>query len=68
MPQQHPRTFSALLAYHRDFSPESDVGISFWVMSYILRHNDEKGMSLDEIGENANVLIVAGSETTCNSS
>lgn len=33
-------------------------------MSYILRHNDEKGMSLDEIGENANVFIVAGSETT----
>jgi cytochrome P450 len=33
-------------------------------MSYILRHNDEKGMSADEIGENSNVLIVAGSETT----
>jgi cytochrome P450 len=33
-------------------------------MSYILRHNDEKGMSRGEIIENANVLIVAGSETT----
>ena len=33
-------------------------------MSYILRHNDEKGMTPDEIGENANVLIIAGSETT----
>lgn len=33
-------------------------------MSYILRHNDERGMSADEIGENSNVLIVAGSETT----
>jgi cytochrome P450 len=32
--------------------------------SYILRHNDERGMTADEIGENANVLIVAGSETT----
>ncbi|KAL2018184.1 hypothetical protein VTK56DRAFT_1157 [Thermocarpiscus australiensis] len=33
-------------------------------MSYILRHNDEKGMTPGEIVENANVLIVAGSETT----
>ncbi|KAF3395109.1 Isotrichodermin C-15 hydroxylase, partial [Talaromyces pinophilus] len=33
-------------------------------MSYILRHNDENGMTLDEIGENSNVIIVAGSETT----
>ena len=33
-------------------------------MSYILRHNDEKGMNADEIGENANILIIAGSETT----
>lgn len=33
-------------------------------MSYILRHNDEKGMTLGEIVENAGVLIIAGSETT----
>lgn len=35
-------------------------------MSYILRHNDDegKGMTPDEIGENSNILIVAGSETT----
>ena len=33
-------------------------------MSYILRHNDEKGMTPDEIGENSNILIIAGSETT----
>lgn len=33
-------------------------------MSYILRHTDEKGLTPDEIGENANILIVAGSETT----
>ncbi|KAH6632811.1 cytochrome P450 [Chaetomium tenue] len=33
-------------------------------MSYILRHNDEKGMTPEEIVENANVLIIAGSETT----
>lgn len=33
-------------------------------MSYILRHNDEKGMSPSEIVENANVMIIAGSETT----
>lgn len=33
-------------------------------MSYILRHQDEKGMSEWEIIENASVLIIAGSETT----
>jgi cytochrome P450 len=33
-------------------------------MSYVLRHSDEKGMTPNEIGENSNVLIVAGSETT----
>ena len=33
-------------------------------MSYVLRHNDERGMTPDEIGENSNILIVAGSETT----
>lgn len=33
-------------------------------MSYILRYNDEKGMTVDEIGENSNILILAGSETT----
>ncbi|KAH7317086.1 cytochrome P450 [Stachybotrys elegans] len=33
-------------------------------MSYILRYNDEKGMSQGEIIENTNILIIAGSETT----
>lgn len=33
-------------------------------MSYILRHNDEKGMTIEEIIENSSTLIVAGSETT----
>lgn len=33
-------------------------------MSYILRHNDEKGMSVAEIESNAALLVVAGSETT----
>ena len=33
-------------------------------MSYILRHNDEKGMTVEEIQANARVLIIAGSETT----
>lgn len=32
--------------------------------SYILRHNDEKGMTTKEIEVNANLLIIAGSETT----
>ncbi|CAD6446448.1 1bed780c-1914-4f58-812b-d0afbe267ce5 [Sclerotinia trifoliorum] len=34
-------------------------------MSFILKHNDtDKGMTLDEIRENASVLIIAGGETT----
>lgn len=33
-------------------------------LSYISRHNDEKGMTVPEIITNANLLIVAGSETT----
>ncbi|PQE20159.1 isotrichodermin C-15 hydroxylase protein [Rutstroemia sp. NJR-2017a BBW] len=34
-------------------------------MTYILRHNDaENGMTPEEIKENANILILAGSETT----
>ncbi|KAA8644060.1 cytochrome P450 [Aspergillus tanneri] len=34
----------------------------FW--TYILRHNDEKGMSVNEMEANAELLIAAGSETT----
>ncbi|VUC36328.1 unnamed protein product [Clonostachys rosea] len=33
-------------------------------MSYILRHNDERGMSKGEIVELASILVLAGSETT----
>lgn len=33
-------------------------------ISYILRHNDEKGLSRPEILKMANLLIIAGSETT----
>ncbi|KAK0105890.1 hypothetical protein ONS95_004403 [Cadophora gregata] len=33
-------------------------------MSYILKHNDERGMTIPEIESNAVLLIVAGSETT----
>ncbi|KAJ4213738.1 hypothetical protein NW759_010735 [Fusarium solani] len=33
-------------------------------ISYILRHNDEKGMSDGEIAANSHILILAGSETT----
>ena len=35
-------------------------------MSYILRHNDEKGLSRHEIDVNMGDLIVAGSETSAN--
>lgn len=33
-------------------------------MTYVLRHNDEKGMSIPEIVQTMRVLVVAGSETT----
>jgi cytochrome P450 len=33
-------------------------------MSYVLRHNDEKGMSRAEIQATFNLLMIAGSETT----
>lgn len=33
-------------------------------MAYVLRHNDEKGMSVAEIEATLRVLVVAGSETT----
>ncbi|OWP04082.1 cytochrome P450 monooxygenase [Marssonina coronariae] len=33
-------------------------------MSHILRHNDEKGMSRDELMNTSELLIIAGSETT----
>ncbi|KAK1140603.1 hypothetical protein N8T08_010240 [Aspergillus melleus] len=34
----------------------------FW--TYVLRHNDEKGMTVKEMEANADLLIIAGSETT----
>ncbi|PWY88534.1 benzoate 4-monooxygenase cytochrome P450 [Aspergillus heteromorphus CBS 117.55] len=33
-------------------------------LTYILRHNDERGMSHSEIEANAGILIIAGSQTT----
>jgi len=33
-------------------------------MSYILKYNDEKGMTTQEIESNSSLLIIAGSETT----
>jgi cytochrome P450 len=33
-------------------------------MSYVLRHNDEKGMSREEIQATFNLFMIAGSETT----
>lgn len=33
----------------------------FW--TYILRHNDEKGMSIEEMESNASLFIIGGSET-----
>lgn len=46
----------------RRLSQESTDRVDF--MSYISRHNDEKGMTLSEIEANSMLLIVGGSETT----
>ena len=45
-----------------DPTPEQKERKDF--LSYILRHNDERGMAEDEIEQNAAVLIGAGSDTT----
>ncbi|KAJ1329927.1 aspirochlorine biosynthesis cytochrome P450 monooxygenase [Microdochium nivale] len=34
------------------------------LLDFVLRHNDEKGLSKDEIATNATTLIIAGSDTT----
>ena len=36
-------------------------------MTHVLRHNDEKGMSLPEIESTFNILVLAGSETSATS-
>ena len=54
------RKFSTAAAEKRmnDSTPRKDF------MSQILRHNDERGMTRQEIADNAALLVVAGSETT----
>lgn len=37
------------------------------IMSYILRHSGDKGMSRQEIEQNASIFVLAGSETTATS-
>lgn len=41
---------------------QSSRNIDF--MAHVLRHNDEKGMTLPEIESTFNILVLAGSETT----
>ena len=43
---------------------EENPCANHYVSSHILRHNDEKGMSIEEIKATSEVLVVAGSETT----
>lgn len=54
------RKFSTAAAEKRmnDSTPRKDF------MTQILRHNDERGMTRQEIADNAALLVVAGSETT----
>lgn len=37
---------------------------NYYIASHILRHNDEKGMSMEGIKATSDILIIAGSETT----
>ena len=54
------RKYSTAAAEKRmnDSTPRKDF------MSQILRHNDERGMTRQEIADNAALLVIAGSETT----
>ncbi|KAH8661384.1 cytochrome P450 [Tricladium varicosporioides] len=53
--------FAAMRARERMQQGDTDR-VDF--MSYILKHNDEKGMTPLEVEANASLLIIAGSETT----
>ena len=65
----HPQSSQAR-AKHAQFSAESaERRLALKTdrkdfMSYILRYNDEKGMSTAEIKQNSKILVLAGSETT----
>ncbi|KAK6596607.1 cytochrome P450 [Botrytis cinerea] len=57
----HSFLFQKEKAYRRLDTPRDKPDF----MSYIIKHNDtEKGMTREEIGANASILISAGSETT----
>ncbi|KAM0162184.1 hypothetical protein ACHAQE_001711 [Botrytis cinerea] len=58
---EHHEQLSKEKAYRRLDTPRDKPDF----MSYIIKHNDtEKGMTREEIGANASILIAAGSETT----
>ncbi|TEY39982.1 hypothetical protein BOTCAL_0444g00040 [Botryotinia calthae] len=58
---QHHEQLAKEKAYRRLDTPRDKPDF----MSYIIKHNDtEKGMTREEIGANASILIIAGSETT----
>lgn len=65
-----PKKLLETRQYHQDLTIErtkSRIGRNTDradFMSYILRHNDERGMSVGEIEASANAIIIAGSETT----
>ena len=57
---EHHEQLSKEKAYRRLDTPRDKPDF----MSYIIKHNDtEKGMTREEIGANASILISAGSET-----
>lgn len=59
--RQHANTANEKI--HRRLDQGSDAGRNDF-MTYVLRYNDEKGMSVLEIEATFRALVVAGSETT----
>lgn len=62
--RQEHATFSNQRIQQRLHRPKSEGSQRNDFMTYILRHNDEKGMDVLEIEQTMRVLVVAGSETT----
>jgi cytochrome P450 len=61
---EHANTANERIHRRLDHGAKSTDAQRHDFMTYVLRHNDEKGMSIPEIEATFKVLVVAGSETT----
>ncbi|KAF7880739.1 hypothetical protein EAF00_012014 [Botryotinia globosa] len=62
--RRYPRAFGRVKMRAELGAKLDDANARKDFLSYVLHHNDERGMTPDEMGENANIPITAGSETT----